>query len=144
MKRLSIKIAMAALLLAVGSLGLNAQHGRGGNGGNGGNGLGGNGTGVHGSGNYTSLLNDEQKAALELLNVEFQEVMDGFREEMLAATTTEEKRAIFEEMAAAREAHIAEVKALLEGWGITVETGNSNRGFGKMMQAMKRLFHRKG
>ncbi len=144
MKKLSIKIAMAAILLAVGSLGLNAQHGRGGNGGNGGNGMGGNGTGVHGSGNFTSTLTDVQKLELEALNAEFQELMDGFRAEMLAATTTEEKRAIFEEMAAAREAHIAEVKTLLESWGITVATGNSNRGFGKMMQAMKRLFHRKG
>ena len=106
MKKVSLKIALAVVMIAVGILGLQAQNGRG--------------TGTCGSCTGTcvnsSLLTDEQKAILEDLCDTFQADMAVLRAELIAAPTLAEKVAIRAEMTALRVAHIAEVKALIASW----------------------------
>lgn len=124
MKKVSMKIALAVVMIAVGTLGLQAQNGRGN-----GNGTG---TGTCGSGTgtcvNTSLLTADQKATLEELCTGFQAEMTTLRAQMLAATSLTDKLAIRQDMTALREAHLAEVKALLASWGITVSTGSKKGG----------------
>jgi hypothetical protein len=130
MKKMNLKIALAALLFAVGTLGLSAQGMRGGgNGGNGGLG-GGIGIGGTGCGTYTSLLTADQQAQLLELNVAFQADMLELATARLAATTVAAKLEIFQLMNALRVEHQAQVKTLLESFGITVTTGTGTRGSG--------------
>jgi hypothetical protein len=128
MKKVSMKIALAVVMIAVGTLGLQAQNGRG--------------TGTcgtcTGSCVNSSLLTDEQKAILEDLCDTFQADMAVLRGELMAAPTLAEKLAIRKEMTELRDAHIAEVKALLDSWGIPGSTGGkkgiSVKGGGCMLQ----------
>ena len=129
MKKVSMKIALAVVMIAVGTLGLQAQNGRG--------------TGTcgtcTGSCVNSSLLTDEQKAILEDLCDTFQADMTVLRGELMAAPTLAEKLLIRKEMTDLRDAHIAEVKALLASWGINVSTGGkkggSLKGAGSMLQS---------
>ncbi len=111
MKKVSLKIAMAALMIAVGTLGLQAQTGRG--------------TGTCGTGTCvnTSLLTAEQQAILDDLCATFQADMAILRADMLATTNLADKLIIRQDMTTLRDAHLAEVKALLASWGITAATG---------------------
>ncbi len=123
---MNLKIALAALLIAIGALGLQAQNGRGS-----GNGLGngmGNGTV---NGNCTTQLTSEQKAIIEEMRLEFQAEMEVLRAEILAANTLAEKVEIFKEMKALRTAHKEAVKAQLAEWGITTNDGKGHKGNGK-------------
>jgi len=110
-----MKIFVAVLLIAVGSMGLQAQNGRG------------KGTGTCGVciGNCvnSSLLTDEQKATLTDLCTTFQSEMNTLRTQLVAATTWAEKAAIRQDMNSLRTAHQTEVKNLLSSWGITLSTG---------------------
>ncbi len=119
MKKISLKIAMAVVMIAVGTLGIQAQNGRG-------TGVCGANSGI-GNGNGTCVnglnLTDEQKAILAELSVDFQAEMAVLRDQMVAATTLADKLAIFNEMKALRTEHQAEVKKLLSDWGVTVSTG---------------------
>lgn len=121
MKTSSIKIAVVALLMATGSLGIQAQNGRG--------------TGVCGTGTGTCIntadLTEEQQAILDELRVSFQAEMAALRAEMLATTVVTEKLALRAEMKALRDAHKAEVKDLLASWGITVNMGSGKGTAGK-------------
>ena len=114
MKSIGMKIALAAILIAVGTLGLNAQQGRGING--------------MGCGNVSSLLTEEQKAILDEMRVEFQAAMDILRADLQAAATLADKKAVLELMKAAREEHIAAVRAQLTEWGYTVNVGQGHDG----------------
>jgi hypothetical protein len=111
MKKVSMKIAMAALMIAVGTLGLQAQNGRG--------------TGTCGTGTCvnTSLLTAEQQAILDELCGIFQADMAILRADLQATTNLADKLAIRMEMTTLRDAHLAEVKALLASWGITSVIG---------------------
>jgi hypothetical protein len=109
MKNVSIKIALAALLIAVGTLGVQAQVCRG-------TGLGTRGTGTCVN---STQLTAEQKAILAELATEHQADMKVLRDKMIATTDLAEKIAIRKEMADLRTAHQAEVKKLLDSWGIT-------------------------
>ncbi len=131
MKKISLKIAVAALLFAVGTLGLSAQGMRGG--GNHGGGMGGgNGMGGTCTGTNLSKLTDAQKTELQALNTAFQAEMAGLVTKRQAATTLADKLAIFAEMNDLRNKHLADVKALFDSWGIAVTTGNGTRGSGLM------------
>jgi hypothetical protein len=129
MKKVSMKIALAVVMIAVGTLGLQAQNGRG--------------TGTCGTCTGTcvnsSLLTDEQKAILEDLCDTFQADMAILRTALIAAPTLAEKLAIRQEMTDLRDAHLAEVKALLASWGINVSSvgkkGGSMKGAGSMLQS---------
>jgi len=121
MKKISMKIATAALMIAVGTMGLSAQNGRGA-------GSMGNGTGTCIN---TSILTDEQKAELLELSAPFEAEMAALRAEILATTNIADKLALHKEMMALRDAHQAEVKALLESWGITVNMRGKKGNFGK-------------
>lgn len=105
MKKLSFRIAMAAILMVVGTMSLSAQIGRGGVCLN-------SGVCVVGDGICTSQLTPEQQDILDALYVEFQVEMDLLRTEMRSATFIE-KLAIRKEMVDLRNDHLAEVKALL-------------------------------
>lgn len=118
MKKVSMKIALAALLIVAGTAGLSAQNGFGG--GNGGNGTG---TCIN-----NALLTAEQKAELTELQLTHQAEMTALRNQLYATTNLADKLAIREQMNALRIAHQAEVKALLESWGITVNQGGGNGG----------------
>jgi Skp family chaperone for outer membrane proteins len=109
MKKVSMKIALAALLIAVGTLGVQAQVCRG-------TGFGPKGTGTCIN---STQLTAEQKAILAELATEHQADMTVLREKLIATTDLTEKIAIRKEMADLRTAHQAEVKKLLESWGIT-------------------------
>lgn len=129
MKKVSMKIALAVVMIAVGTLGLQAQNGRG-------NGTCGLGTGIC---TNSSLLTDEQRAILEDLCTTFQADMSVLRAELIAAPVLADKLAIRQEMTALRTAHLAEVRALLASWGITVSTGGkrggSMNGAGSMLRS---------
>jgi len=116
MKKVSIKIALAALMIAVGTLGVQAQVCNG-------TGFGFRGTGIGAKGTGTCVnstqLTAEQKAILAELAAEHQADMKVLRDKMIATTDLTEKIAIRKEMADLRTAHQAEVKKLLESWGIT-------------------------
>jgi len=118
MKKVSIKIALAALLIVAGTTGLSAQNGFGG--GNRGNGTG---TCIN-----NAVLTAEQKAELTELRLAHQAEMTTLRDQLYAATNLADKLAIREQMNALRIAHQAEVKALLESWGITVSQVGGNGG----------------
>ena len=121
MKKVSLKFALAIVMIAVGTLGLQAQNGRG--------------TGTCGTCTGTcvnsSLLTDEQKAELAELCTTFQDEMAGLRAEMTATLILADKLAIRQEMNTLRDEHIAEVKALLASWGKTASTGGKKAGSGK-------------
>jgi hypothetical protein len=116
MKNVSMKIAMAVVMIAVGTLGLQAQNGRG-------NGTCGTCTG---SCVNSSLLTDDQKAELTALCTTFQADMAALKALLIAAPSLADKLAIRQEMNALRDAHITEVKALLASWGINVSPGGKN------------------
>ncbi len=118
MKKVSMKIALAALLIVAGTAGLSAQNGFGG--GNRGNGTG---TCIN-----NAVLTAEQKAQLTELQLTHQTEMTALRNQLYATTNLADKLAIREQMNALRSAHQAEVKALLESWGITVNQGGGNGG----------------
>ncbi len=129
MKKVSMKIAMAAILLAVGTLGINAQNGQGGS-------RTGTGTGtcICATGTCTTQLTDEQKVILEGLCEVFQAEMTVLSAAMLSTTVLAEKLAIRSEMTVLRNEHFAEVKALLKEWGIVVNTG-TRKGSSKKIQS---------
>jgi hypothetical protein len=118
MKKVSMKIMMAAIIIAAGTLGLQAQNGKG--------------TGTCGtctgtcisicptSCTSTCLLTDEQKAILEELYITFQYEMDILRTELVTTITFADKLVIRQEMDALKDAHLLEVKTLLAEWGIPV------------------------
>jgi len=109
MKKVSMKIAMAALLIAVATVGLQAQSKK-----------------VAtcqsaqttGTCIYLTQLTPEQIAILDELDAEFQAELDILSAELQAATTKADKTAIRAEMTALRVAHLAEVQDLLELWGV--------------------------
>lgn len=117
MKKVSMKIALAVVMIAVGTLGLQAQNGRG---------PGTCGT-CTGSCVNSSKLTDEQKAILEGLRTTFQSDMAVLRAELIAAPTLADKLATRQKMTALRDAHLAEVKALLASWRINVPIGVSKK-----------------
>ena len=117
MKKVSMNIALAALLIVVATAGLSAQNGfRGGNRGNG------TGTCIN-----NAVLTADQKAELTDLRLAHQAKMTTLRDQLFATTSLADKLAIREQMNALRTAHQAEVKALLESWGISVNQGVGNR-----------------
>ena len=121
MKTSSIKIAVVALLMATGSLGIQAQNGRG--------------TGVCGTGTGTCIntaaLTDEQQAIVDELRISFETEMAALRADLLATTVVAEKIAIHKEMMALRDAFHAELKALLASWGITINPASGKGTSGK-------------
>jgi hypothetical protein len=119
MKTSSIKIAAAALLMAVGTLGIQAQNGRG--------------TGISGTGTCisTATLTDEQQVIVDELKASFEAEMTALRADLLATTVITEKIAIHNEMMALRDAFQAELKDLLASWGITVNPGGGKGTLGK-------------
>ena len=109
MKSLKIKMAVIAILLVVGSLSVSAQTGRG--------------TCLKIKACTTldgtcTTLTAEQQAIIDDLRVEFQAEMDILRTALQSATTFTDKIAIRQEMVDLRNAHLAEVQALLDEWGI--------------------------
>jgi len=114
MKKVSMKIAVATFLIAAGTLGLEAQtcHGTG---------FRGNRTGTC---TNSTILTAEQKAELAALAADHQAEMATLREQMLAATSLADKLVIRNQMNDARETHWAEVKALLDSWGIVARPGS--------------------
>jgi len=119
MKTSSIKIAAAALLMAVGTLGIQAQNGRG--------------TGISGTGTCisTATLTDEQQVIVDELKASFEAEMTALRADLLATTVITEKIAIHKEMMAVRDAFQTELKDLLASWGITVNPGGGKGTLGK-------------
>ncbi len=133
MKKVSMKIALVALMVAAGTMGLQAQRG--------------NRTGICGAGTCligtsgtgtcvnSTLLTDEQKAILEDLRVTFQAEMAVLRAEMMATTILADKLVIRQTMTTLRDAHLAEVKALLDSWGVpasaTSKKAVNSKGKGK-------------
>ena len=109
MKKLSFRIAVAAILMVVGTMSLSAQVGRGGECLN-------SGVCVVEDGVCTSQLTDEQQDILHELYLEFQAEMADLRTAMWAAPFSE-KLAIRQQMIDLRTAHLEEVKALLAEWG---------------------------
>jgi hypothetical protein len=132
MKKVSIKLALAAILFAVGTLGLNAQNGRGGNT-----------TGTGTASCYCSAatcatqLTADQKLILENLCDEFQADMVVLSAALQATVVVADKAAIRSAMTVLRNEHIAEVKALLTEWGIAVKVGTGNTGSGKKISTSK-------
>ncbi len=114
MKKVSMKIVVAAFLIAAGTFGLEAQTC--------------SGTGFRGNRTGTCInsttLTAEQKAQLAELATAHQAEMATLREQMLAATSLADKLAIRKLMADQREAHWAEVKALFDSWGIVAKPGS--------------------
>jgi hypothetical protein len=112
MKTIGVRMAIIALFVIVGNLSLSAQIGRGG-------------TCLRTSTTVSTTpatctcvnLTDEQKEILNDLYVEFQAEMDVLRADLASATTYADKLAIRKLMVGLRNAHLAEVKALLEEWG---------------------------
>lgn len=121
MKTSSIKIAAVVLLMATGSLGIQAQNGRG--------------TGVCGTGTGTCIntaaLTDEQQVIVDELKASFETEMAALRADLLATTVVAEKIAIHTEMMALRDAFQAELKALYASWGITINPGGNKGTAGK-------------
>jgi hypothetical protein len=114
MKKLSLKIVVAAFFLVVGTMSLSAQIGRGGeclNTGNTGTCL------VEDGVTCTSVLTEDQQAVLKDLFVDYQAEMDLLRTAMRSASLTE-KLVIRKEMIVLRDAHREEVQALLAEWGL--------------------------
>lgn len=111
MKTIRLKMAMVTLILFVGSLSLSAQIGRGGSC------LRTSTTTVETQTCVNPQLTAEQQSILDDLRIEFQADMDAMRSAMWAATSIADKIAIRNEMVALRDAHLAEVKALLAEWG---------------------------
>lgn len=70
------------------------------------------------TGTCVTQLTDEQQTILDNLRAGYQEAKAELRAEMLSATTFADKIAIRAEMVDLRTAHLAEVQALLEEWGI--------------------------
>lgn len=112
MKALKIKLAAIAFFLIVGSMGANAQMRKG--------------TCINlnlkdcttQTGTCVTKLTDEQRAIIDDLRADYQAAIAELREDMQAATTLAEKKAIHAEMVDLRKAHLAEVQALLEEWGV--------------------------
>jgi len=109
MRKLNLRIAVAAILMVVGTMSLSAQIGRGGQCMN-------SGVCVVEEGVCTSDLTADQQVILDDLFVEFQSEMDLLRTEMRSAAFVD-KYVIRKEMIDLRTAHIDAVKALLEEWG---------------------------
>jgi hypothetical protein len=118
MEKVSMKIVMAAIIIVAGTLGLQAQNGKG--------------TGTCGSCpgtcisicptscTSTCFLTDDQKAILDELYITFQYEMDVLRTELITATTFADKLIIRQELDALKDAHLLEVRTLLAEWGISV------------------------
>jgi hypothetical protein len=112
MKNVSMKIALAVVMIAVGTLGLQAQTVRGpGN-------CGGCTTTCIRTCSNICLLTVEQKAILAEMRTNHRAEIAVLRAELIAAPTLAEKVAIRAEMTALCAAHIAAVKAKLAEWGI--------------------------
>lgn len=94
-------------MVIVGTLGLQAQNRKG------------TGTCVAGSGTSATVLTPEQIAILEALSAEYQAAMDVLKAELLSTTDTDEIASIRSEMSDLRDAHQAEIKALLVSWGVS-------------------------
>jgi hypothetical protein len=109
MKKLIFKIAVAAILFVVGTMGLSAQIGRGGTCLN-------TGSCTVVDRTCTIVLTAEQQEILDALYVEFQAEMDVLRTALMSATFVN-KLAIRKEMVALRVAHLAAVKELFVEWG---------------------------
>jgi hypothetical protein len=107
MKKVSMKIAMVALMVIVGTVGVQAQNGKG--------------TGIctTGTGTASTILTPEQVAILEALSAEYQDAMDVLRAALLATTDVAEIAAIRAEMKDLRIAHQDDIKALLVSWGVS-------------------------
>ena len=114
MKKLSFRIAVAALFLVIGSMSLSAQIGRGGECLFNGDGNSNNGSWNTDKGICYTQLTEEQQVALAEFNAEYQAIMEAKRALMWTTTNILEKRSIWKEMAEMREAHWAEVQAYLE------------------------------
>jgi hypothetical protein len=109
MKSLQIKMAVIAILLVVGSMSISAQASRG--------------TCLKIKACTTldgtcTTLTAEQQAIIDALRIDFKAEMDVLRTELQSATTLLDKIAIRKEMVDLRNAHLAEVQALLDEWGI--------------------------
>ena len=63
-------------------------------------------------------LTDEQQVVIDEIRVEFQADMGELRTAMWSAATFADKLVIRQKMTDLRNAHIAEVQALLEEWGL--------------------------
>ena len=111
MKTIGIKMAIVALFVIVGSWSTSAQIGRGGAC------LRNTTTVVEKPTTCTTIqLTDEQQTILNDLRVEYLATMAELRSAMWSASFAY-KLAIRQQMVDLRNAHIAEVKALLEEWG---------------------------
>jgi hypothetical protein len=78
------------------------------------------------------MLSEEQKAILEDLCDVFQADMAILQAELIAAPTLAERLVIRQKMSALRDVHVAEVKALLAGWGIPVSSRGKKGGSSKV------------
>ncbi|MEZ5104889.1 MAG: hypothetical protein R2757_10365 [Draconibacterium sp.] len=111
MKTVRIKMAIIALFVIVGSWSASAQNNRQGLR------LRNTTTVVEKPATCTTIqLTDEQKTILNDLSVEFRAAMAELRSALWSASFAD-KLAIRQQMIDLRNAHIAEVKALLEEWG---------------------------
>ena len=110
MKSLKIKLAAIAIFLVVGSVSASAQMCKG--------------TCLKirdcttQTGTCVTKLTDEQRAILDELRADYWDAIAVLRAELQAAPTLADKIAIRAEMVDLREAHKAEVQALLEEWGV--------------------------
>ena len=111
MKNLNYRMLVAVLFLVIGSMSVSAQIGRGGTCLN-------SGTCIVEDGTCPLTLTDEQQAIIDELRADFQAEMDLLRTAMQSATTFADKLLIRQDMIDLRNAHIAEVQALLEEWGL--------------------------
>lgn len=114
MKTIGIKMAIIALFVIVGNLSLSAQIGRGGSC------LRRTTTPVVVGSPATCTtvqLTDEQKTILNDLYVVFQAEMAELRTAMRSTVVWADKLVIRQQMVDLRNAHLAEVKALMEEWG---------------------------
>ena len=102
---------VTALLLIVGSMSVSAQKGRGGACLN-------SGVSIVADGTCVVNLTEEQQVIIDELRTEFQSDMDELRTAMWSATSFADKLVIRQEMVDLRNAHIAEIQALFEEWGI--------------------------
>lgn len=113
MKKVNMKIAMAAFLIMAGSLGLGAQTGPG-----------------NGNCQYRNQLNEEQLATLDELRTSFQTEMGTLRNNLRSTANPIEKTGILREMKTLRDAHLAEVKSLLASWGIITNPAGAGKSIG--------------
>lgn len=120
MKKIGLKMALVAMVFAAGTLGSQAQIGQGGECLGTGTSIseGGAGAGIGSGTCINSDLTEEQQAILQELYTAYRAEIDVLKAAVRATRDFAVKREIWAEMKALRVAHLEEVKALFEEWGI--------------------------